>query len=358
MTRIRSRNLINNQFEQSKRKIELSSRPLFLELDLTNKCNSSCLMCYRRFAEPEPCEMDPSVVDCIKKFFPFLFQLKFGIRGEPLMYPGFNSLLEAADNRIPISLITNLQVLDSGHIRTLKKRKGIINVSFDAASEGLYRRIRGNSLTLVIENVRRIKAETKLDLWLNMTVFMLNFPEAGNFLELCKKLDVNVALFQDLLYFNPEANRDLINANQIFPLSMEEKAELNRIILKSRCNFKIFDFYNMRATAPALYSLKNNFRRIKTGNYLEITLYAAKKLFRHSLICEKPWERLTIECDGKVSACDQQKPFGDLNTQSLEEIWNCGSLLQIRRDIVNGIIPDACKNCRFIRGRSQWITRG
>ncbi len=67
-------------------------------------------------------------------------------------------------------------------------------------------------------------------------------------------------------------------------------------------------------------------------------------------ICEEPFKRLNITKDGFVSACcmdnDDKLVLGDLNVNSLDEIWNSDRAESIRRAMISGInLPKQCIDC-------------
>lgn len=66
-------------------------------------------------------------------------------------------------------------------------------------------------------------------------------------------------------------------------------------------------------------------------------------------LCVLPWIHLNLEPSGVVQPCcmmtDQNYIAGDLNTQTIEEIWNGEPLKKLRREMINGENPKACTKC-------------
>ncbi len=66
-------------------------------------------------------------------------------------------------------------------------------------------------------------------------------------------------------------------------------------------------------------------------------------------ICVIPWVHLNIIPRGKVYPCCMTTDFGnfagDLNTQSIEEIWNSDYMKSIRVQMMNGQEPKMCSRC-------------
>jgi MoaA/NifB/PqqE/SkfB family radical SAM enzyme len=78
--------------------------------------------------------------------------------------------------------------------------------------------------------------------------------------------------------------------------------------------------------------------------------------------CYRPWLTFTVLWDGRVSLCcadfDGKTILGDLNTQSIEEIWNAEPYRAVRRQHLESGGPDVCRACDLPRKDSPlWITK-
>src|SRR6185503_2331134 len=78
--------------------------------------------------------------------------------------------------------------------------------------------------------------------------------------------------------------------------------------------------------------------------------------------CYRPWLTFTVLWDGRVSLCcadfDGKTILGDLNTQSIAEIWNAESYRNTRRQHLESGGPDVCRACDLPRKDSPlWITK-
>jgi len=66
-------------------------------------------------------------------------------------------------------------------------------------------------------------------------------------------------------------------------------------------------------------------------------------------ICAVPWMHLNFEPNGKVVPCcltSHHNYFaGDLNTQSIEEIWNSDNMKTLRKQMIDGERPSVCDTC-------------
>ena len=58
-----------------------------------------------------------------------------------------------------------------------------------------------------------------------------------------------------------------------------------------------------------------------------------------------PFTGLATREDGAIQACCRSHPVGNIQYQSLEEIWNNGTMKRIRKQVLNGERPPECAPC-------------
>lgn len=69
--------------------------------------------------------------------------------------------------------------------------------------------------------------------------------------------------------------------------------------------------------------------------------------------CSRPWTGLYVENDGFVRVCCYDSPaIGNLDEQTLDEIWNGPHAQHLRRSFLAGKPPEGCANC-FIFAKYQ-----
>ena len=64
--------------------------------------------------------------------------------------------------------------------------------------------------------------------------------------------------------------------------------------------------------------------------------------------CAAPWVHLHTFPNGAVYPCcltPMEYPIGNLNTESLDEVWNSKKLCNIRKEMIEGKEPESCKRC-------------
>jgi radical SAM protein with 4Fe4S-binding SPASM domain len=66
-------------------------------------------------------------------------------------------------------------------------------------------------------------------------------------------------------------------------------------------------------------------------------------------ICVVPWLHLNFEPNGKVVPCCLTSPYnyfaGDLNNDTIEQVWNSDNMKFLRKQMINGIEPEICSKC-------------
>jgi len=66
-------------------------------------------------------------------------------------------------------------------------------------------------------------------------------------------------------------------------------------------------------------------------------------------LCVIPWLHLNFDPDGKVNPCCMISAHeywaGDLNTDSIEDIWNSENMKRLRREMMQGVQPKPCSKC-------------
>jgi MoaA/NifB/PqqE/SkfB family radical SAM enzyme len=61
--------------------------------------------------------------------------------------------------------------------------------------------------------------------------------------------------------------------------------------------------------------------------------------------CMHPFTGLATREDGAIKACCRSHPIGNIQQNSLEEIWNSDAMKKIRRQVLNNERPDECEPC-------------
>lgn len=130
-----------------------------------------------------------------------------------------------------------------------------------------------------------------------------------------------------------------------------------RMLINETNHHEEFDFYN--------------FWKDKADKVLRTEMHNwggqidEKKIFQNeekpfSSVCYFPFSQIFIQIDGKVRICcldvDGKNIYGDLNKNSIKEIWNNQDFESLRKNLTNKDkenLPELCKNCTY-PSKGQW----
>lgn len=97
--------------------------------------------------------------------------------------------------------------------------------------------------------------------------------------------------------------------------------------------------------------MKKILKKYLQKQYRSIKRFFLKKRFlmKKDTMCAVPWMHLNFEPNGKVVPCCLTSPHnyfaGDLNTNTIEEVWNSQNMKDLRKDMLAGIEPKICNKC-------------
>jgi radical SAM protein with 4Fe4S-binding SPASM domain len=131
-----------------------------MHLHLTDRCNLECTYCLRESSPRIPIRHGPErFVDLFDYIAPFVgdrLELTF-TGGEPLMYPGFTQVVEAAsDHRFRNQLLTNGILITEARAEFIARHFAGVQVSLDGADAEAHAETRGNNADRVLRGIHRL----------------------------------------------------------------------------------------------------------------------------------------------------------------------------------------------------------
>jgi radical SAM protein with 4Fe4S-binding SPASM domain len=236
----------------------------------------------------------------------------------------YGTLTELLDFDVDFVLDTHGTVMTSSIAdRLLGSRMTRINFSIDAGRAETYAWIRRGSRPLdqVLANVqlfaeaRRASASTRTaELTMSFTVMRRTVDETLPFLEIAADLGATCVAFRHLEVYSADMELESLYGDQ--PRWNEARAR----ILKRAAELGV------SVTLPPPFDGRPHM----TGH-------------RH---CPIPWESVAILGNGDVMACCiPSMVIGNLNEQSLDQIWNGPAYLAFRARVNSEAPPKACSAC-------------
>ena len=318
-------------------------RFLTVRMDLHNKCNIRCTMCYFSLDEVwnQPrVEMSDALLDRLEReVWPRTRELWLSCATEPLIGRKLGDALTRAKRAgVPsVCIVTNGLGLSEQRARTLLEG-GLdrLCLSFDGATKATYERIRhGSNYERVLDNIRRmtaLKAEMGLthprfDL---LAVMMLeNLKEWPALARLAADLGATSFTLIPQTYYKEFDERDsLWNHREETNASLGETARI--------CAERGIEF-----DGPGV------FNRPHASSDLSMPASAAggDRACGH---CYLPWMQIIVYPNGEMLPCSPMfahRHFGNLNEQPFDGIFYGPRFAELREELRTGHYCDLCANC-------------
>jgi tetratricopeptide (TPR) repeat protein len=326
------RNKILNEIEISQRKIILESKPIGLGITLTSRCNLRCRICG---VWKEPWDMPGKIIQDIIGLFPTLERIVWQ-GGEVFLLEYFAELFEKAASypHLKQTIITNGLLIDEKWAQRLARDNVALIYSIDGVTKDAYEDIVGagakfedliRSIDFVNEHREKHDCHkdpfNKMTTIINVVVMEPNYRQLEKFIDFAKEYQFDeIQLVPILGIRGPEnifLNQDHKAGKhlaEIIPI-LERKAEEYGIIL-----------HNWLPPITAAQNITHD--KVQPKKCADANCLSMKK---KETICYLPWQQMFMTPDHKLKpGCYCNKDIGDIEQNSLKEIWN-GEVMQLYR---------------------------
>ena len=124
-------------------------------LEITNKCNLNCTFCSEVKRKKEKITIE-NFEEIIKKINNYTDYIYLHVKGEPLLHPEIDKILDIAEKyNLKVNLTTN-GTLFPNVVDKIKDKKALHKINFSLHSENNYK----NYLENIFENVKKISTDT------------------------------------------------------------------------------------------------------------------------------------------------------------------------------------------------------
>ena len=290
---------MNNILEYEKKSIISESYPVLLTVEPTNYCNLKCRMCPRELQSHRRGMMDMNVFrKIVDESHGLSTHMWLHYMGEPLLNPNiFQMIKYATDRAIKVGISTNGTLLNDEFVgRLANAGLALIIISLDASTPETYDLIRGER-----EYFAAIETGTE---------------------QLIKKLSQDNSNTHVCIQFVCQTG----NAHERAPF-LERWKQHKRpgvsIVVKGLVDW---------------------------GGQLDYTdLGMTRSVSKHPSSCTEPYRTLVIHWNSNVSPCcydyDHKHNLGNVNDQTIREIWNGIPMQNIRRGFLENNPVGICKRC-------------
>lgn len=308
--------------------------PSILTLQLTYKCNYTCIMCQKSSLDKNvyTSQMDDMDFEQLEQLLKSSAENISVLRitgGEPLMYPEFEKLIDLL-NLIDLkyTILTNGYMLNESIVKKMLKNCLQISISIDSVDNDVYSYMRKDGdLNKVIQNIQMINRlkKSKQTPFLNIatTCFTFNIEGLYKIVEFCHKYKIHSMSVSEGGYYNT-------------PLIKEEHFIKNN---RKQCELAVNKTQRVadelkiiiRWSSQVLYFSKEENQLIANRNKIS----GCVNFFISGLLTP----------DFKFRICPLSAPVLDINSRSLQEIWNSNEMKKCRELILQNNFPNSCRYC-------------
>jgi len=324
---------------------ELANRTFVLPVLVfypTSRCNSRCVSCdWWRSSGADDLSLEE--IDALAHALPELgTRVVVFSGGEPLLRP---DVFEAAQTfrarGLTLHLVTSGVLLERSVTDVAQEFSRVV-VSLDAATEELYRAIRGIPALKAIERgITRLRAAAPdVAVVARATVHRMNFRELPALIEQAKSLGLDGVSFRPADMYSSAFGRQRTPQPEALALNRDEVAELGAIV----------------DGAVERYGddIESGFVADSAAKLRWIVRYYAALVDGVAcppLACNAPYTSIVVEADGSVRPCYFHEVIGNVRRTPLESIVR-SDLPGFRRDL-DVRTNEVCGRCVF-SARTTW----
>lgn len=310
-----------------------------LYLELSDRCNLNCTICYRQSWQETPQNLDGGLYSNLLteiKEIPTLQTIVLGGIGEPTCAPDFMGIVEDL-KEYHLILTTNGVSHNQEILKAMVDKIDSVVISIDGLAD-VFRMIRGVELETVTDTIRRLqalKAERKASrpaIHIQCVLSEQNVDDALQLVDLAADMKAESLIFSNLMpqtadnkdkilytrYENPRM-KSLFKRLQVRSFRRGIQLVLPNVEVKSerRCSFieEEAAFISAEGEVIPCYRLSHGYQEYVFGR--------EKKIVRHS--------------------------FGNLKDSTLMDIWNSASYRNYRERVRNNRYP-SCIDCDLVDG--------
>lgn len=309
-----------------------------LYLELTNRCNLSCEMCYRQNWQEPLGDMTIEVLNSIAgeaAIFPDLKEVILGGIGEPTIADNFRQAVELFASRYEVTVTTNGTTLDESMVEFILSREAArLALSVDSTDVQTFAAIRHQNVQGLLESTRyltdkRVKGRPEI-IW-EFLAMKSTLPYLLETVHQAAQLGVNRVLVSHILPMREESTAETL----YHPMLPETE--------------QIFQAAFLLGLAKGVEVILPK-SELKTARYCKFV----------------ETQSAVVRWDGQVSACYRflhsypeyvfgrhkqidAHSFGSLGEQSLLEIWTSPEFMRYRYNVLHGEYA-SCTDCKWVDG--------
>ena len=329
---------------------EWTSKPAWLEFAPNNVCNLRCIMCAQADGVPVEVMKKEDAVKLLDEILPEMTLWTPSALSEPMLANIRMVVDKCREHEVYLNMYSNCTLLTGEKFKDMADRIHKLWISFDSSRKEVFEMLRDRAdFDTVVANVRdimKVAAEQSVPVGFVAVLVKDNLEHLDELVDFVADLgavDAGCDLRIQPMLDNAERCRD----QNVFAAFTEEQinAALDRACERAKARNMIFhvdmDDPYRRAVMPQPPAA----RQI-TPEVLSIMLDEVRERFPH--FCSMASNYAKIEPNGEVYPCcrgPKELLMGNVNEQSMSEIWNGEKYREFRRRMNNKDYPDVCSTC-------------
>jgi len=217
-----------------------------------------------------------------------------------------------------------------------------LTISIDGNTKEVYEHIRrGGSFKTLTEKLTMLNKIKKFNLVSTMVVMKSNYHQIESFVDFAREYNIKALQFIFINSRNMKyKDEDIFKANKDKDILLKIDISLKKAAQKCRehgISFNTNINQDILNTGPACNTAST---QGCSPNKIE-----SQNCRKSASTCNAPWKSLDIDVDGNVwpsanSLCNNI--VGNLNTDTLDDIWNGEKIVNYRQKIISGQIEQIC----------------
>ncbi len=294
----------------------------FIQVEVTRKCNASCIMCPNRIFDRK-IDMSYELYKELSKYFRYTNIVHLQGWGEPLLHRNFLEMIETAKKRCKVSFTTNGMLLDRFVEDIVSLNVDTVAVSLAGASKYVHESIRKNTVfKKIIDNIKNLikeKNKTGADTEVVLTFLMTkkNIHQLPLIIELSAKTGIDTVIATNLDYI------------------FDKRTDSLKTFLCTYKNRNFKSYNNNNKTLKTLYKKYNLY--VKKA---KILAYKNKIRFKHPalsleevVVCDAhPITSFVVSAEGNIYPC----AYLNLPFKKIPRVF-CGEYIEIEKPYFGNI---------------------
>ena len=343
---IKLRNILLNEYEIATKQIVLKSYPRRIRMELTRKCNVSCIMCKVKDDYVEV--LDKEIYDLLE-IMPYIQEITLQ-GGEIFLDSRLNLILDSIIKYQPtkLTVITNGLLLNKFWLEKLSETNIELTFSIDSLKKDVYEKIRigGNFEKLMCNLKLASKILKNKRLLLNMVVMKCNYKEIEDMIKFAGEYGFSE------IHLNP-VDGDVCKEENFFDYKIDENI-IDEIKNKSEDYEKLAETHSI--------CLLNRLPQ-KEKKHITVSNINTENIKKCDMYCYSPFKQMFVSGNCHAPSCECIGVIDDIESLNEEketnvflQKWNSFVMREYRKAMIEHRENIVCKKiCKHIGSRRNII---